>query len=65
MRGSGAAGDNNTNTRRCSSSSQLTFEVKVHHVVQVQVLHAVCRLQRDVGAQPLVVDALRLMEVAP
>ena len=34
------------------------LEVKVDHVVEVEVLHALRRLQRDVRAQPLVADAL-------
>lgn len=38
----------------------VALEVKVHHVVQVQVLHAVRALHRHIGSQPLVVDALQI-----
>lgn len=31
----------------------------MHHVVEVQVLHAVRSLKGDVSTQPLVIDALR------
>jgi hypothetical protein len=35
------------------------LEVKVHNVVLVQVLHAICCLQCDVSTQSLVHEALR------